>query len=94
MKPIQIPADLDKVLFVMWEIEEAFAFLIGFVLVAQITGSAILGLVAAYIAFRLMRVFKARQPRGAIRHWLYWHGIMSFQKTKWFSGLEREVTGK
>lgn len=94
MKPIEIPNELDKVLFVMWEMEEAFSFLIAFVIVAQVTGSAIIGVFAGYVGFRAMRVFKARQPKGAIRHWLYWHGIMSFQKTKWFSGLEREVTGK
>jgi len=92
MDEIEIPNYLDDRLFIMWEMEEALTFLACFLFVTQMS-NIIIGGVAGYVGFRAMRAFKARQPRGAIRHWLYWHGILPFQKTAWFSGLEREVFG-
>lgn len=93
MDEIEIPNYLDDRLFIMWEMEEALAFMAAFFFVGNTT-NIIFALAAGYLAFRGMRAFKARQPRGTIRHFLYWHGLLPMPATKWDSGLEREVFGR
>jgi type IV conjugative transfer system protein TraL len=93
MEEIEIPNSIDERLFVMWEMEETLTALITFMVVANFV-NIFLGLVFAYLGFRAMRVFKARQPKGAIIHWLYWNGLLPLHKTRMYNGLEREVFGK
>lgn len=90
---IDIPNNLDERLFVMWEMEESLAAIIGFMVFANFV-DLFVGLLMGYVGFRSMRAFKAKQPRGAIMHWLYWVGVIPFQKTRLHNGLDREFFGK
>lgn len=90
---IEIPNDIDERLYIVFEKEEFGAILLGVFIGGQILG--LLGaLVGPFIAYRGVARFKARQPRGVIRHWLYWVGIMNFRNKKWGNGLQREVIGR
>lgn len=90
---IQIPNDLDDRLFVVFEKEEFMAALIAFVAGIMIL-NIFLGLPMAWFGYRLMARLKARQPRGAIRHMLYWLGVAPLKHFRLQNGLEREVVGK
>lgn len=90
---IQIPNDLDDKLYVVLEKEEFLAGATGFIAGSMIY-NLFLGIPLAWIGYRIMVRFKARQPRGAIRHWLYWIGATPMKKFRLQNGLEREVFGK
>lgn len=90
---IEIPNDIDERLYGIFEKDEFFGILIGFMVGAHLLGM-VLGLLCGFAGYRFTVRFKARQPRGVIRHWLYRAGIMNFRGTRWCNGLQREVFGK
>lgn len=90
---IQIPNDIDDRLYVVLEKEEFMAALGGLIAGIMIY-NLFLGLFFAWLGYRMMVRFKSRQPRGAIRHWLYWIGATPIKRFRLQNGLEREVFGK